>query len=160
MHTTTPSDAVAARVREVRTRRGITAAELAERCTALGLPRFTAQSVYKIEGQRESESRPPRRVTVDELLALALALNVAPVNLLIPPDDIDAPYRVTAAVSEQAAYVREWIRGEMPLGAADPREFYAETDSARRYYDTEFGAAVAARQQAAARRRHDQESES
>src|SRR5260370_36781588 len=110
----TPSDVVAARVREVRGKRGLTVAQLAERCAAIGAPQITVQAIYKIEGQRESATRPPRQVTVDELLALAAALNVAPASLLVHPDDIE-PYSVTGAVIRVAPEVRQWIRGEVPL---------------------------------------------
>jgi transcriptional regulator with XRE-family HTH domain len=121
---------VAARVREVRIKRGLTAAQLAERCAELGAPKITVQSVYKIEGQRQSAARPPRQVTVDELLVLAAALNVAPVHLLVPPDDGDAPYQVTATVSESRFRVRSWIRGLFPLArlprVGAERDFWAE----------------------------------
>lgn len=104
----------------------MTAAQLAGRCAELGAPKITVQSVYKIEGQRQSAARPPRQVTVDELLALAAALNVAPTHLLVPPDDYRKPYRITSGTSERAVYVRHWIRGEIPLPGADPREYFAE----------------------------------
>jgi len=110
----------------------MTAAQLAERCAALGAPKITVQSVSKIEGQRESATRPPRQVTVDELLALAAALNCPPVSLLVPPDDSDEPYAVTAAVTGSRFGVRAWIRGAGPLlddGELlddDPREYYGE----------------------------------
>jgi hypothetical protein len=123
----TPSDAVAARVKQVRKRRDLTVADLAARCAELGAPQLTAQALYKLEGQRESAGRRPRPVTVDELLALALALNVAPVHLLVPPDEPDTPYRVTATVTERRFLVRGWIRGIGPLDPdTDLREFHSE----------------------------------
>jgi hypothetical protein len=48
------------------------------------------------------------------------------VHLLVPPDDYLEPYRVTSGISEFAVYVRHWIRGEIPLPDADPREYFAE----------------------------------
>jgi transcriptional regulator with XRE-family HTH domain len=126
MANSSPSDVVAARVRQVRIRRGLTVAELAERCKAIGAPKLTAQALYKLEGQRQREDRRPRPVTVDELLALALALNVAPVHLLVPVDGPEEPYQITetvAAVSRFAA--RGWIRGIGPL-SGDRREFDTE----------------------------------
>jgi transcriptional regulator with XRE-family HTH domain len=122
----TPSDVVAARVRQVRKRRDMTVADLAERCAAIGAPQLTAQAIYKIEGQRESSTRPPRQVTVDELLALGAALNVAPVHLLVPPDDFRKAYRVTGTLSEGAAHVRHWIRGVLPLHGAGHHEYFTE----------------------------------
>jgi transcriptional regulator with XRE-family HTH domain len=126
----TPSDVVAARVRQVRNKRGMTVADLAARCAGLGAPQLTAQALYKLEGQRESATRRPRPVTVDELLALAVALNVAPVHLLVPPDDYETPYRVTATVTEANHRVRGWARGLFPLRrlprVGDQRDFYTE----------------------------------
>jgi transcriptional regulator with XRE-family HTH domain len=125
----TPSDVVAARVREVRGKRGLTVAELADRCAALGAPELTAQALYKLEGRRPGKLR-PRPVTVDELLVLAAALNVAPVHLHVPPDGSDAPYQVTAEVSESRFRARSWIRGLFPLArlprVGDKRDFWAE----------------------------------
>ena len=122
---TTPSDVVAARVREVRGKRNLTVAQLAARCADLGAPDLTTQALYKLEQRRPGKLR-PRPVTVDELLALAAALNVAPVHLLVPPDDFRKSYQVTGTISERAAYVRHWIRGVIPLRSADPREYFAE----------------------------------
>jgi transcriptional regulator with XRE-family HTH domain len=120
---------VAERVRQVRTRRGLTADELATRCQELG-SKLTIQSIYKIETARESTVRPPRQVTVDELLTLAAALDAAPVHLLVPPDDYDTPYRVTPTVTEPNHRVRGWIRGLFPLRkfprVGDQRDFYTE----------------------------------
>lgn len=129
---------VAARVRQVRKRREMTVPDLAARLAELGAGQITVQSVYKIEAQRQSSARPPRQVTVDELLALAAALNVAPVHLLVPPDDIEQPYRVTAAVTEQATAVRAWARGLQPLGDADPRQYHSEIPRGE-FYHPEFG---------------------
>jgi transcriptional regulator with XRE-family HTH domain len=135
---TMPSDVVAARVREVRGKRKLTVAELAARCAALGAPDLTAQALYKLEGRRPGKLR-PRPVTVDELLALAAALNCPPVSLLVPPDDSGRPYAVTAAVTASRFEVRAWIRGTGPLldnGELlddDPRQFYAELPRGESY---------------------------
>ena len=77
----TASDQVAKRVRELRKARGMTTADLAEGCAAAGMPRLTAQVLYKLEGQRAK--RTPRPVTVDELLVLARALDVPLSELLL-----------------------------------------------------------------------------
>jgi transcriptional regulator with XRE-family HTH domain len=123
----TPSDVVAARVRQVRKRRDLTTAKLAGRCAGLGAPHLTAQALYKLEGRRESpKSHRPRPVTVDELFALAAALNVAPVSLLVPPDGNEEPYAVTSEVSASRFEVRFWVRGLTPLAGGDPREYFAE----------------------------------
>jgi hypothetical protein len=66
-------------------------------------------------------------VTVDELLVLARALDVAPVNLLVPPRaGDDAPYEVAPGRVEQNGDVREWIRGYGVLTGGDSQLHAAE----------------------------------
>jgi transcriptional regulator with XRE-family HTH domain len=105
------SDMVAARVRKVRKRRGWQPADLAARCAELGAGHLTENAIENIESGRRAGGRRRRTVTVDELLILALALNVAPVHLLVPPDDGSDPYPVTATMAEPSYRVRGWIRG-------------------------------------------------
>ena len=76
----TVSDSVAARIRQVRKRRGWSPADLAARCTALGATDLTENVIENIESRSARASKRPRPVTVDELLALAAALAVAPVE--------------------------------------------------------------------------------
>ncbi|WP_158642423.1 helix-turn-helix domain-containing protein [Actinomadura sp. WAC 06369] len=123
----TPSDIVGARVRAVRQRRGWTAAQLAERCTEHGAPEITASVVTDLEtGRRDKDTKRRRRnITVDELLALACALDVAPVHLLVPTDGND-PYLVTHDRFVRPARAREWVRGRHPLPWSDPRLFFSE----------------------------------
>jgi hypothetical protein len=137
------SDVVAARVRQVRVKRGMRTVDLAARCAELGAPKLTPQALYKLEGQRDPASRHPRSVTVDELLALAAALNVAAVDLLVPPDDPDEPYQVTSTVTERRATVRAWICGGGPLNDADPREYYAERPVSEFSVNVQAGVATA-----------------
>lgn len=67
---------VADRLRDLRRERGISARELAARCTQLGMPSLTRSTIAKIEsGVRDF-------VTVAEAAVLAEALNVAPSYLL------------------------------------------------------------------------------
>lgn len=132
------SDVVADRVREVRRRRGLTAAQLAVRCAALGMPDLTASTLSNIEtGRRDETGRRRRDVSVDELLTLAAALDVAPVHLLVPPlgspltavlaePNDEALYAVTPTRATRIYRVRQWIRGERPLPDADPWLFFAE----------------------------------
>jgi len=133
----TPSDVVAARVREVREKRRMKVTDLARRCAEYGAPELTAQALYKLEGQRARADRRPRPVTVDELLTLAIALNVAPVHLLVPVDDPDAPYPVIGGVRAHRFGVRAWIRGIGTIDPdADPREFGAEVPRGEFYWPT------------------------
>jgi hypothetical protein len=89
-------------------------------------------TVVKLEnGKRQN-------VTVVELLALAVVLQVAPVHLLVPPlpspewgaggnepNDAGA-YQVTPSRTEPMYLVRRFIRGETPLPTMDERAFYSE----------------------------------
>jgi transcriptional regulator with XRE-family HTH domain len=126
----TVSDIVAARVRQVRKRRDWSPADLAARCAELGAADLTENVIENIESRSARASKRPRPVTVDELLALGEALNVAPVHLLVPVDDGDQPYQVTATVAAERFRVRAWIRGHALLEkfprAGASREFFSE----------------------------------
>lgn len=115
-----PHRAIAARVKALRRGR-FTAAELAERMNAAGFPwdRFTVQNLEN--GRRAT-------LTVEEFLALAYVLDVAPVHLLVPIDvSAKAPYQVTPEGDPTWAwYVRRWIRGEHPITGVDKRRYFAE----------------------------------
>ncbi|MGH9250758.1 MAG: helix-turn-helix domain-containing protein [Acidimicrobiales bacterium] len=103
----TPSQALAAAVRECRrTRKGWSQERLSRELDGLGV-RLHPTAIVKIE-------RGTRGVSVDEAFALALALQVAPVHLLVPLDD-DAPVAVTPNTSAPAAEVRDWVRGRREL---------------------------------------------
>lgn len=108
---------IAQRVRQLRGRRAWTAEELGNRLKRAGVPwdRFTVANLEN--GKRQN-------VTVQELFALALVLDVAPVNLLVPLDD--RPCQITATRAEDADTVRAWVRGEEPLPGTDERTFLAE----------------------------------
>ena len=106
----TPSDLIAERIRDLRNSRGMTIADLADRCAAAGVPKLTTQALYKLEGQRESKTRRPRPVTVDELLVLAYVLDAAPAHLIVGLDD-NTPFPVTPELSVPAIDARRWIRG-------------------------------------------------
>ena len=66
------------RVKELRERRGWSAAKLAELCAENEMPNLNRDVIANLESGR----RP--NVTIDEVLVLALVLDVAPVNLFIP----------------------------------------------------------------------------
>jgi transcriptional regulator with XRE-family HTH domain len=114
----TPSQHVARRVRELRTRHGLSARELAERLDDLGFPQIDRSVIANLEnGRRKS-------VSVDELLAFAAALKVAPVHLLVPVDN-DTFLRVGRA-SVIPEHAREWVRGSRPRRRDDSRIYYTE----------------------------------
>jgi hypothetical protein len=102
----------------------MTVAQLAARCEEAGMPRLTAQALYKLESQRDRTDRPPRPVTVDELLILAYALDVAPVHLIVGLND-DTPLPVSTEWSVSAEGARLWIRGLAPLSGTDRKRYEA-----------------------------------
>jgi transcriptional regulator with XRE-family HTH domain len=113
-----PVETVARRVREVRRRRGLSAAQLAERLQQVGLD-WDRNIVANLENGRRAS------LSVDELLALALVLDVAPVHLLVPLED-EQPYQVTPTRVEPAGVVRDLIRGADALAGMDGRAFFSE----------------------------------
>lgn len=130
-------DVVRARVKELRGRKGWSGAQMGEQLTALGVP-WNRSVVANFESGR----RPA--VSVQELLALALVLDVAPVNLLVPLDS--EPYLVTPEGTEaqNSADVWLWMRGQRPLpgsSKAGERVYFAEapTEAGRGERDPETG---------------------
>jgi transcriptional regulator with XRE-family HTH domain len=108
----TVSDITAATVREVRKRRGWQPADLAARCADLGATDLTENVIENIESRsRRGGTKRPRSVTVDELMALGRALDIAPVYLLTGLGDDGEPYPVTETISESTGRARQWIRG-------------------------------------------------
>lgn len=104
-------------VKAVRKLRGLTQEQLAKRLN------MTRGTLAKIEANTEHRAD---GATVDELLSIAAALNVAPVHLLTPFED-DARVRVTGAGVFIAGRLRLWIRGGWPLRDDDDRGEYART---------------------------------
>lgn len=116
-----PVAVIAKRVKELRGRRGWTAADVGQRLQNEGVrwDRFTVANL---------ESGKRQNVTVVELLALAKVLDVAVVNLLVPVND--APFQVTPDRVEDADTVRAWVRGQKPLPGMDERTFFTEVSIA------------------------------
>ena len=61
---------------------------------------------------------------MEELLIFADVLDVAPVHLLVPIEDVE--YQVTPNHVEGARRVRMWVRGEHGLDHTDLRTFASE----------------------------------
>ena len=100
-----PQAVIADRVGKIREARGMTRDKLAATMQDLGID-WTRLTVNRLEiGRREN-------VTVTELLALCIALQVAPVDLLVPGHWTNQSYQVTPRASSTADQVRDWIRGE------------------------------------------------
>jgi transcriptional regulator with XRE-family HTH domain len=102
---------VAENLRRIRQESGLSYAELARRLAGLGHP-ILDTSLLKIE-------KGDRRVDVDDLVALAVALGTTPNRLLLPEMDVEhasESYRLTPAVRETPPLLWAWATGEVPLG--------------------------------------------
>lgn len=104
------------RIREERERQNLNLAALARRVTALGRPMNTL-AVQRIEAGA-------RRVDVDDLIALALALDIAPIALLAPAGDSGDETFATADEQPEVPLdqIWPWLRGEQtrnPHGGDD-----------------------------------------
>lgn len=102
-----PTQRVGQRVVALREQRGLSQRALADRLTSLGV-RTHQTGVAKIETGG-------RKVTVDDLVALAVALNVSPGWLLAPPDADDELVALVGSVSAPAWAVWQWVDGAYPL---------------------------------------------
>lgn len=95
--------AVAANLRVVRERRQLSQQGLSARLAELGRP-ILSTGIAKIEAG-------DRRVDVDDLLALAAALNVSPARLLLPDGGEDDQVAVTERLIRPAWAVWMWVEG-------------------------------------------------
>jgi transcriptional regulator with XRE-family HTH domain len=101
---------IAESLRRIRRGGGVTTAELSRRLTVLGQP-IPDTSITKTEAGT-------RRVDVDDLLALAVALGVTPNTLLLPEVGYlgaSEAHHLTPAVSGSAEHLWQWAQGETPL---------------------------------------------
>jgi transcriptional regulator with XRE-family HTH domain len=107
METTAPSlgDIAARNVRALRDRRRLTVRELSQRLGDLGRP-ILPSGITKIE-------QGGRRIDVDDLAALAVALNTSPAFLLSPADD--EKVHVVPSREDTGIWIGGFLRGETPL---------------------------------------------
>lgn len=106
----TPSEVIAVRLKETRLRRGLSVAKLAKICADLGAPRLNRAVIANMEvvGRRQD-------VGVNELLVLALALDVPPVDLLLPSDPVGEErtwLQITPNYEVSAWGALLWLSGE------------------------------------------------
>jgi transcriptional regulator with XRE-family HTH domain len=111
-----PAAVFGRRVAAVRNDRGWTQAKLAERLRELGyaLPR---EALARLETGK-------RGASLEDVLAVAYALDVSPLHLIVP---VDNEPRVIVAGNVQPVDpqdLREWIRGGQPLVFQDPMWFW------------------------------------
>lgn len=85
-------------------------------------------ALANIESHRRAD------LTLEEVAALAIALNVSPTNLLLPPDGASDRVAVTPKREDHAWLVRQWIYGRMRL----PSVAGEVRDSRDRDLDAEF----------------------
>lgn len=107
-------DVLARRLREARGARNWTQQELAAELERLGAP-MDRTTIAKIEkGQRQAR--------VEELIALAAALDVAPVHLFLPIED-DGLVALTPKLEVDVEKAWRWARGRQPLDPANIRTY-------------------------------------
>lgn len=115
---------VSRRIAELRKRRGWSATKLAEACAEQGMPELNRSVIANIESRRR------KTVTLDEMMILALVLDVAPVHLFVDTDVADEyefdVYAVTPESWLPVSGVRNWVRGDAPLPGQDPRVYFSE----------------------------------
>ncbi|WP_433699268.1 helix-turn-helix domain-containing protein [Nocardiopsis sp. CA-288880] len=109
----------------IRGQQGVTTEQLAQRLTDVGVP-IKASAITKVEkGQR--------RLTVDELVALAVVLDVNPSALMLPVEvDRDRPVEITGHGEVPAARAWQWVDGHKPLPGRASREQAEQFDQAVR----------------------------
>jgi transcriptional regulator with XRE-family HTH domain len=101
----------AANIRRIRQERGLSYAELSRRLVVTGHP-ILDTGLLKIE-------KGERRVDVDDLVALAVALETTPNRLLLPGSDIElapATHHLTPDITSTPPLMWAWATGEVPLG--------------------------------------------
>jgi transcriptional regulator with XRE-family HTH domain len=106
-------------------RKPLSQTELAGRVTKLGVT-MNRSVVANLESRQDRT----RRVTIEELFAFALALNVSPLRLLLPVDE-DELVAVTPETSEYPTFVKAWLRGDYPLPRGADHEEFHRLDDAR-----------------------------
>jgi 8-oxo-dGTP pyrophosphatase MutT (NUDIX family)/transcriptional regulator with XRE-family HTH domain len=123
---------LAGNVRALREARRLNQPQLASRMDAVGAP-IHASAISKIE-QRE------RRVDVDDLIALAIALDTTPNRLLLPGHASETePVELAPEVTLPALDAWKWATGEEPLpaGYAPPDRQMLVRDDRERYFTRE-----------------------
>ena len=105
---------MAQNVAEIRNRRGMSLRALAEQLGQLG-HRMLVSTISKIENA-------DRKVNADDLVALALALDVSPPRLWLPGVDDGRPVQLTPEVAVPWGAAWRWATGWAPLDTRTPAE--------------------------------------
>lgn len=118
-----PSDLVAEQIRKHRERLNLTREDLAQECAKLGAPELTAAAIINIEVGRKNPKtgRRRREVSVDELLVLAYAMAVPPLELVFPlvgTAEVMSPPNWQGGITPFLAW--RWATGEEPPAHVQP----------------------------------------
>jgi transcriptional regulator with XRE-family HTH domain len=111
---------IAQQVAAIRKRRRWTQGELADQLSDLGWGNLSRAAIAKIETEK-------RGVSAEELVALAAALNVSPVNLCVP-DNPGEPVEISPTIRVPAQRASAWFLRDEPIVASKEKEdqFYSE----------------------------------
>jgi 8-oxo-dGTP pyrophosphatase MutT (NUDIX family)/transcriptional regulator with XRE-family HTH domain len=123
---------VAENLERLRELRHLNFTELSGLLKRLGRP-LSAETIGKVE-------RRERRIDVDDLVALAVALDTTPNRLLLPSDASDnKPIELTPEVTVSALNAWKWATGEEPLpaGTAPPDHQILVRDDRERLFTRE-----------------------
>jgi transcriptional regulator with XRE-family HTH domain len=112
------------RVREERTRQGLTLEQLAARIEKVAEPgkQVDASTIARVE-------RGDTKGRLDTVMLYAVALGAAPIDLILPWDD-DQFVRIPGHDALPAREAREWIRGERLLDDQSPVTWFAALSEA------------------------------
>lgn len=118
-----------ANIRRIRTLRKLTGQDLINRLADRGVKILPS-------GLSDLEKGTKRKLTVEEMLTLAITLNTSVIDLLVPEDG--SPLNVAEGVeSLQPSWLENWLRGETPWPAtADEsarEEFFNTASEVRKY---------------------------
>lgn len=97
---------MAREVRRLRSEQRISAQQLADRCSEIGMSTLTRSVIADLENGRRLW------VGVSELMVLAVALNTAPITLLYPPP-LGETVDVLPGVEAPKTVALEWFSGEV-----------------------------------------------
>lgn len=100
-------------MRELRDQRGLTLKELAAKCEAIGAAHLTADVLQKTETHR-------RHVSLNDVIAVAYALNVSPLAIFMPTENVEV--KITWDVNAQAQKVLSWWLGHQPRPEVEPAD--------------------------------------
>jgi transcriptional regulator with XRE-family HTH domain len=116
----TPAKVFARRLRQAREARHWTQQELVDQLAVLGYQMDRATIAQIESGARRNGVTRSENITLNEVVALSMALGVALIHMVVPPEPDDAPvWLVPKRPADTALNARRWARGEQALGDED-----------------------------------------